>query len=82
MAKGVNLSDIMSKTDLNEEIAKVAYELYEKRGKSDGFDFDDWIKAEKMVLGRYQKIGESKTEDFVKHVVKKTVKKRTRTKSE
>ena len=27
-------------------IARRAYELYERRGRSDGADLDDWLKAE------------------------------------
>lgn len=36
-----------------EEIAKVAYELYEKRGKGDGCHIDDWVEAEKIVMARH-----------------------------
>ncbi len=35
---------------LHEEIARVAYELYEKRGRGEGSHFDDWLEAEKIVL--------------------------------
>jgi len=31
------------------EVARVAYELYEQRGRMDGHDFEDWLKAEAMV---------------------------------
>jgi len=40
---------------LNEEIARVAYELYEKRGRVEGCHFDDWVEAEKIVLARHAK---------------------------
>ena len=33
----------------HEEIARVAYELYEERGRLDGYDVDDWLKAEGIV---------------------------------
>ncbi len=46
----------MTERDLNEEIAKVAYDLYRKRGMGDGYDFDDWLKAESIVLGEYKKL--------------------------
>ena len=39
--------------NLHEEIAKVAYELYETRGCIHGYDFDDWLEAERIVLGRH-----------------------------
>ncbi len=37
---------------IREEIVKVAYELYEKRGRADGHHVDDWLEAEKIVLAR------------------------------
>ena len=38
---------------LRDEIARVAYELYEKRGRGEGCHFDDWLEAEKIVMARY-----------------------------
>lgn len=38
---------------LRDEIAKVAYELYVKRGRGEGCHFDDWLEAEKIVMARY-----------------------------
>ena len=35
------------------EIARVAYEIYEKRGRGEGCHFDDWLEAEKIVLARH-----------------------------
>ena len=32
-----------------EEIAKIAYELYLKRGATDGQDLQDWLEAEKII---------------------------------
>lgn len=39
--------------NLQEEIARVAYELYLKRGCVHGHDLDDWLEAERIVLSRY-----------------------------
>ena len=36
--------------DLHAAIARKAFELYEQRGKADGFDLDDWLQAEREVL--------------------------------
>ncbi len=36
------------------EVAKVAYELYEKRGRIHGYDLEDWLKAETIVMKRYE----------------------------
>jgi hypothetical protein len=35
--------------DLNDEIAKLAYELYEKSGRTKGRDLDNWLEAERMI---------------------------------
>lgn len=32
--------------NLREDIRRRAYELYEQRGKNDGHDVDDWLRAE------------------------------------
>jgi len=39
--------------NLFDEIARVAYGLYEKRGHVPGNDFADWIEAEKIVMKKY-----------------------------
>ncbi len=39
--------------NLQEEIAKTAYEFYEKSGRIKGRDFDNWVKAERLVLVRH-----------------------------
>ncbi len=41
--------------NLYDEIAKVAYDLHEKRGSCHGYDVADWLEAEKIVLERYAK---------------------------
>jgi hypothetical protein len=64
--------------DLYEEIAKVAYELYEKSGYIDGRDLDNWLEAEGVVMARLaeeQKKSEKKTGT---KTVGKTVKKKTK----
>jgi hypothetical protein len=38
--------------DVYNEIAKVAYELYEKNGCITGRDLDHWIEAERIVVAR------------------------------
>lgn len=42
---------------LEEEIRHRAYELYEARGRAEGFDQDDWNQAEAEVLSRYRSLG-------------------------
>jgi hypothetical protein len=36
-----------------DEVAKVAYDLFENRGKLHGHDMADWLKAEMIVKKRY-----------------------------
>jgi len=38
---------------LRDEIAKVAFELYEKRGRGGGSHLDDWLEAERIVMARH-----------------------------
>ncbi|MFI5095430.1 MAG: DUF2934 domain-containing protein [Candidatus Acidiferrales bacterium] len=37
--------------NLEEEIRRRAYELYEERGREDGHDLDDWLRAEAEITG-------------------------------
>jgi hypothetical protein len=48
----------VSMNKLRDEIAKVAYELYEKRGRGQGCHLDDWLDAEKIVMARHAKTAE------------------------
>ncbi len=34
----------------HDEIARVAYELCEKRGKAHGHEMSDWLEAERIVM--------------------------------
>jgi hypothetical protein len=35
-------------------IEALAYALYEQRGREDGYDLDDWLKAEQRIVSRGQ----------------------------
>jgi hypothetical protein len=39
--------------NLHDEIAAIAYDLFEARGCIHGCDLDDWLNAERMVLGEH-----------------------------
>ncbi len=39
--------------NLHDEIAALAYELFENRGRIGGSDIDNWLEAEKIVRARY-----------------------------
>ncbi|HXX79916.1 MAG TPA: DUF2934 domain-containing protein [Thermodesulfovibrionales bacterium] len=56
---------------LCEEIARMAFELYEKRGKADGFHLDDWLEAERIVMARHEE-KEVLEQGSVKPVKRKT----------
>ncbi|MBI4687953.1 MAG: DUF2934 domain-containing protein [Nitrospirae bacterium] len=45
---------------LCEEIKKVAYELYERRGMTHGADLEDWLQAERLVMAKYSEKLKSK----------------------
>ena len=36
---------------VKQRIAELAYQLYEKRGKQPGHELEDWLEAERRVLG-------------------------------
>jgi hypothetical protein len=38
-----------SAPELQEQIRRRAYELYEQRGRGDGHDLEDWLQAESEV---------------------------------
>ncbi len=38
-----------------DEIVRIAYDLYEKRGRVHGYDLEDWLAAERIVLERHAK---------------------------
>ncbi len=40
--------------DLHEEIAKAAYELFERDGRRHGLDKEHWLEAERIVKARHE----------------------------
>lgn len=45
-AKNTNENRGESPVDLEEQISRRAYELYERRAREDGHDTEDWLQAE------------------------------------
>lgn len=41
------------KKNINDEIAKVAYELFENSGRMYGCELENWLAAEKIVIERH-----------------------------
>jgi hypothetical protein len=65
--------------ELHNEIEKVAKELYEKSGRIEGRDLDNWLEAEKIVMARYGKQEKIKTDKPISK--KKAVSRPKKTKS-
>ncbi len=40
--------------EVEEQIRQRAYQLYEERGRLDGYSIEDWLRAEEEVLGSRQ----------------------------
>ena len=36
---------------MEQQIQQRAYELYEQRGRTDGYDLDDWLQSEREIKG-------------------------------
>ncbi len=45
--------------NVHDEIAQVAYELFEKRGWVHGHELQDWLDAERIVAARSAKVTET-----------------------
>lgn len=43
-------------TSLHEQIRRRAYELYEQRGRVDGYDLDDWLQSESELTAKVKAI--------------------------
>jgi hypothetical protein len=44
------LSHIPSPSNLQEEIKLRAFEIYQERGRGDGYELEDWLQAESEIL--------------------------------
>ncbi len=40
---------------IEEQIRRRAYELYEERGRLEGYEHEDWVRAESEVLAQYDR---------------------------
>ncbi len=52
----------MNNANLYDEIATLAYELYEKSGRVEGRGLDNWLEAERIVKARYAAMGNNEDE--------------------
>ena len=46
-----DLQTVQFHNQIQDQICRRAYELYEERGREDGHDLDDWLTAESEVTG-------------------------------
>lgn len=42
--------------NLHDEICKLAYELFERSGRCEGRDAENWLEAERIVRARYEMV--------------------------
>jgi hypothetical protein len=59
---------MVNRSGFQGEIAKIAYNLYVQRGMTDGHDLDDWLQAEKIVVGQQVKARGNKTGTILKRI--------------
>jgi len=50
------------RNDFQDEVEKIAFDLYVQRGMINGQDLDDWFRAEKIVTAQHASPAKSKTE--------------------
>ncbi len=50
--------------DLHEKIAKLAYELYEKSGRIEGRDRENWLEAERIIKSLQASAAKRKTKSI------------------
>jgi len=50
-----HIQPFQTHAELQEEVSRRAYELYEARGREDGRDVDDWLQAESELAQQQAK---------------------------
>lgn len=51
MSKDRPVQSLKIPSDMEEQVRRRAYELYEERGRVEGFEVEDWLQAEAEFLG-------------------------------
>lgn len=46
------MKDTSGRRPSRDEVARLAYRLFELRGRRDGYDLDDWLAAERILFRR------------------------------
>ena len=60
----------VTEQEIYQRIADKAYDLYEKRGGAHGFDMEDWLEAERLVLRELENQDVHATEKWNKETIK------------
>ncbi len=47
--------EVLIPPETQQKIAEIAYRLYEERGKEPGHELEDWLEAERIILGKRRK---------------------------
>ena len=47
--------EVLIDPQVQQKIADIAYILYEQRGKAPGHELDDWLEAERRILGKQKR---------------------------
>ena len=69
-----------TKKKMYDEIARIAYDLFEQRGRLHGYAQEDWLEAERIVMERHVKEIEQEA-DIIKATKKKKAPAKTETKT-
>jgi hypothetical protein len=78
-AKSTNANSLESRVDLEERIRRRAYELYEQRGREDGYETEDWLAAEaELTRERTQPLARETVKKNRKPTVTSTGKRKTK----
>lgn len=58
----------MNEENLHQEIFRVAYDIYERSGRMEGCDLDNWLEAERIVMTLRQIAGDDGKKHFFVNV--------------
>lgn len=51
----IHTENMLRTPGIDEEIRRRAYELYEERGRQQGLEVQDWVRAETEILSRHKR---------------------------
>lgn len=52
-SSSMHAENMLRTPGIDEEIRRRAYELYEERGRQQGLEVQDWVRAETEILSKY-----------------------------